>query len=67
VEFNRRVSRARVKCENWYGRLKVGWRCMSTKFRGERDVAYADYFFICAALTNYQCRLRPLRAEREAP
>lgn len=59
-QWNRARAGVRIVCENWYGRHKSLWRCMSTKFRGDREKHYELYFGFCAALTNFNCLLHPL-------
>eukprot|EP01121_Diplochlamys_sp_Union-15-3_P019079 TRINITY_DN7098_c0_g1_i12.p1 TRINITY_DN7098_c0_g1~~TRINITY_DN7098_c0_g1_i12.p1 ORF type:complete len:131 (+),score=20.23 TRINITY_DN7098_c0_g1_i12:534-926(+) len=55
---NAKLAATRIRCENWYGRLK-NWRCLAAKFRGDREETYKKYFAICAALTNFHCALQP--------
>jgi len=66
-EYNQRLASVRVRCENWFGRLKTLFRCMASKYRGDR-ATYGVYFGVCAALTNLHCYSHPLRLNaRELP
>lgn len=58
-EFNTRLATQRVICERWYARLKRRCRIMAETYHNDRDV-YANYFRLCAALTNLHILSNPL-------
>jgi len=60
IEWNKKLSKVRIRCENYYSRLKM-WRIASDEFRGDRGSNHELYISICTALTNYQLKLHPLR------
>ena len=62
VRRNTLISRHRVVIENYYGRLKSSFAIMRHEFRGDL-AGYPKLFELCASLTNYMIRGRPLRAQ----
>ena len=58
---NKRIAHDRIICENFYGRLKMLWAIMRDTFRWDHE-EYDRVFQICVALTNFQLRSSPLRA-----
>jgi len=59
-EFNKKLGRARVISENFYGRLKTLWGIMRDKYQGDR-ARYPTIFLNCVALTNFHVSKNPLR------
>jgi DDE superfamily endonuclease len=60
--FNASLSRARIICENFYGRLKKTFAITHLKYRGDLK-NYDSAFDTCVALTNLLIRDAPLRQE----
>ena len=58
---NKKIAHDRIICENFYGRLKMLWAIMRDTFRWDHE-EYDRVFQICVALTNFQLRSSPLRA-----
>jgi hypothetical protein len=59
-EHNKKLGRARVIAENFYGRLKTLWGIMREKYQGDR-ARYPTIFLNCVALTNFHISKNPLR------
>lgn len=61
IRENSRISRCRIICENFYGRMKVLWGAARLKIN--KDLKnYDDVIMICVSLTNYHIDIHPLRA-----
>jgi DDE superfamily endonuclease len=63
-KFNKKVATERVICERFYGRLKVKFRIMSSKYRNARE-DYEKIFKLCVALTNYDIILHPIKLKNK--
>ena len=60
IKNNKKISSARIVCENFYGRMKFMWGAARLKIRS--DLAeYEDLNDICVSLTNYHIMEKPLR------
>jgi len=59
---NRKIGKARVLCENYYGRMVSLWGIIARKWRWDHKV-YDQVMGICLALTNAHIDISPLRAE----
>jgi hypothetical protein len=57
--INKQLSKDRVVCENYYGRLLNLFGLMRQRFTYEHD-KYDKCFVFCAALTNYHLPQNPL-------
>ena len=62
IERNKKISKNRIICENFYGRLKKLFKIMEEKFRWDENM-YGTVMQICVALTNYHIMKYPLRNE----
>ena len=62
--FNEKLSKVRIKVENYFGRLKNYFMIISEKFRGNRE-SYDSIFCLCAGLVNFQIKYlnKPLNRE----
>ena len=60
--FNNRLGKVRIIVENFFGRLKMRYDIMKSRYRGDHDI-YECYFKICAALVNFEIVMlgHPLR------
>jgi hypothetical protein len=59
TKYNKELGAQRVICERYYGRLKIRYRIIASKYRNSRD-EYPTIFNLCIALTNYNIILHPL-------
>ena len=53
IKFNEKLSKTRIKVENFFGRLKNCFLIILEKYREYRSV-YGDIFVLCAGLLNFQ-------------
>jgi hypothetical protein len=60
--YYRSLSKDRVVCENFYGRLLSLFGVIRNKYKYEHNV-YDKLFLVCTCLTNYHLRKNPLRRD----
>ena len=58
--FNKKISKSRIIVENWFGRNKLLWSIMGSKFR-LRIENYEPFWLFCSSLTNFHIKTHPLR------
>jgi hypothetical protein len=58
--YYRSLSKDRVICENFYGRLLSLFGVIRNKYKYEHNM-YDKFFMVCTCLTNYHLRKNPLR------
>jgi hypothetical protein len=60
--YYRSLSKDRVVCENFYGRLLSLFGVIRNKYKYEH-MMYDKLFVVCTCLTNYHLRKNPLRSD----
>lgn len=54
-DFNFRLGKERIRIENYFGRLKMKFHIIGSKYRGDFDL-YPKIFTLCCALVNFDIR-----------
>lgn len=66
-DFNHQVESDRVIVENYFGRMRIKWGILASKFRSDREYLLPNVAKVCIALTNQSVRDSPLRSIAPQP
>lgn len=66
-DYNHQVESDRAIVENYFGRIRIKWGILASKFRSDREYLLPNVAKVCIALTNQSVRDSPLRSIAPQP